>query len=126
MKQHIINVFKRYNDFKGRSGRAEFWYFFLLNFVLSWAISLVVAPILGATIASLLNLAVAIVFIVPGIAVGVRRMHDVNKCGWFILIPIYNIILAATEGDKHSNLYGPDPYSTENAQFDFEKQNAAK
>ena len=36
-------------------------------------------------------------------------MHDVGKSGWFILIPIYNIILAATNGDSGSNEYGPDP-----------------
>lgn len=51
--------------------------------------------------------------LVPSIAVAVRRMHDVNKSGWFILIPIYNLILAVTEGDKGSNQYGPDPKNPE-------------
>ena len=46
---------------------------------------------------------------VPSIAVGVRRMHDVNKSGWYCLIPIYNLILACTEGTPGSNEYGPDP-----------------
>jgi len=36
-------------------------------------------------------------------------MHDVGKSGWFQLIPIYNIILFVTEGDKGDNQYGPDP-----------------
>ncbi|MNG40685.1 hypothetical protein D3C84_1293850 [compost metagenome] len=36
-------------------------------------------------------------------------MHDVGKSGWFILIPIYSLILACTEGDKGTNEYGPDP-----------------
>tara|TARA_B110000459_G_scaffold179685_1_gene205868 strand:- start:986 stop:1153 length:168 start_codon:yes stop_codon:yes gene_type:complete len=47
--------------------------------------------------------------LIPGIAVAVRRMHDVGKSGWFILIPIYNIILAFTDGDSGDNKYGPNP-----------------
>ena len=47
--------------------------------------------------------------LLPSIAVGIRRMHDVGKSGWFILIPIYNIILAATEGQAGGNEYGEDP-----------------
>ena len=47
--------------------------------------------------------------LIPGIAVAVRRMHDVGKSGWFALIPIYNIILALSEGDQGDNAYGPDP-----------------
>lgn len=47
--------------------------------------------------------------IVPSIAVGVRRMHDVGKSGWFILIPIYNLILALTDSNPGENEYGPNP-----------------
>ncbi|CEN44052.1 Inner membrane protein yhaH [Capnocytophaga canimorsus] len=47
--------------------------------------------------------------IVPSIAVGVRRMHDVGKSGWFILVPIYNLVLCLTEGERGPNQYGPDP-----------------
>ncbi len=47
--------------------------------------------------------------IIPGIAVAIRRMHDVGKSGWYCLIPIYSLILAFTEGDKGPNEYGPDP-----------------
>jgi uncharacterized membrane protein YhaH (DUF805 family) len=45
--------------------------------------------------------------------VAVRRMHDVGKSGWFILIPIYNLVLACTEGDHGDNEYGANP-KTEN------------
>lgn len=45
------------------------------------------------------------------LAVGVRRMHDVGKSGWFLLIPIYSLILAVTEGEKGTNRYGKDPKS---------------
>jgi uncharacterized membrane protein YhaH (DUF805 family) len=47
--------------------------------------------------------------IVPALAVSVRRMHDVGKSGWYILIPIYNLVLACTNGDTGTNEYGPDP-----------------
>ena len=49
--------------------------------------------------------------LLPSISLAIRRMHDVgkSKSGWFILIPIYNLILACTEGDKGPNEYGEDP-----------------
>jgi uncharacterized membrane protein YhaH (DUF805 family) len=47
--------------------------------------------------------------LLPSIAIGVRRMHDVGKSGWFLLIPIYNFILAVSEGEKGENQYGQDP-----------------
>ncbi len=50
---------------------------------------------------------------IPSIAVAVRRMHDVGKSGWFILIPIYNLILACTNGESGENKYGTDPKALE-------------
>ena len=47
--------------------------------------------------------------LIPAIAVSVRRMHDVGKSGWFMLIPIYNFILTVSEGDSGPNEYGDDP-----------------
>lgn len=47
--------------------------------------------------------------LIPSIAVGVRRMHDVGKSGWILLIPIYNLILSLTEGTKGENEYGANP-----------------
>jgi uncharacterized membrane protein YhaH (DUF805 family) len=52
---------------------------------------------------------ISLALFIPGIAVAVRRMHDVGKSGWFILIPIYNLILAVTEGQRGPNEYGEDP-----------------
>jgi uncharacterized membrane protein YhaH (DUF805 family) len=42
-------------------------------------------------------------------SVATRRMHDVGKSGWFLLIPIYNLILACSPGTKGDNKFGPDP-----------------
>ncbi|SEP29811.1 Uncharacterized membrane protein YhaH, DUF805 family [Flavobacterium sp. CF108] len=100
-------VFENYANFNGRARRKEYWMFFLANFIVSFGLGFIMgllAPSL-ALIANVYSLAV----LVPSIAVGVRRLHDTGKSGWFILIPIYNIILLATEGDKGVNEYGPDP-----------------
>jgi len=51
----------------------------------------------------------SLAILIPAIAVGVRRMHDVGKSGWFLLIPIYNLILACTDDVKGDNEYGADP-----------------
>jgi len=47
--------------------------------------------------------------LIPSIAVGVRRMHDIGKSGWFLLIPIYNIVLCCRNGTSGDNKYGADP-----------------
>ena len=47
--------------------------------------------------------------IIPAIAVAVRRMHDVGKSGWYLCIPLYNFILAVTDGDSGDNEYGSNP-----------------
>ena len=89
--------------------------FFLINFIISFAIGLVAGVLSGIAntnlsfIGSLYSLAV----LVPGIAVGVRRMHDTNRSGWWLLAPIANLIFLATAGDAGENPYGPDPKADE-------------
>ena len=78
----------RYADFAGRSTRAQYWYFTLASFLASLAASIVAGDMVG-------NL-VSLITLLPSIAVAIRRMHDVGKSGWFILIPIYNFILLVT------------------------------
>ena len=50
---------------------------------------------------------------IPSLSAGVRRMHDVGKSGWYLLIPIYSLILAFTAGETGTNKYGPDPKNPE-------------
>ena len=104
----IIKCFKQYVDFNGRARRKEFWMFYLFTLVLSFVTLLIGVDIL-TTICSLA------VFI-PGIAVGVRRMHDIDKSGWWYLINliplignIWFIILAAQDSKPGVNPYGPNP-----------------
>ena len=125
---YMLLPLKRYFDFAGRSRRKEYWMFFLFVIIGS-----VVAMILdtalglgGTTTTSsefgpgtasvsfnatggLLTLIYFLAMIIPGIAVAVRRVHDSDKSGWFVLIPIYNLILMFVEGTRGPNRFGPDP-----------------
>ena len=101
----------RYAVFRGRASREEYWYFFLFNVVIIFVLHLIeyIGVAASETYGRVLINTYQLAVITPYIAVGVRRMHDVNKSGWFLLIPICNLILAFTEGTKGDNKYGPDP-----------------
>lgn len=107
--QYYLKALQNYAVFTGRASRAEYWYFVLFNIIFSLVIAVIAGVIKIPILGSLYSLAV----LIPGIAVGARRMHDVGKSGWFLLIPIYNLVLACTEGDYGDNEYGPNPYEDE-------------
>ncbi|MFH1867770.1 MAG: DUF805 domain-containing protein [Candidatus Omnitrophota bacterium] len=104
-------VLKKYAVFKGRARRKEYWMFALFNLIIAFVLGLIEAiiGINSGSKESLLGNIYSLAVLVPTIAVGIRRMHDVNKSGWFLLIPIYNFILAIKEGDEGDNRFGPDP-----------------
>ena len=98
----VETCFKKYGDFNGRASRPEFWWFYLLN-ILVWIFSWVF-PLLA-----FLYLAMFI----PFIAVAARRLHDINKSGWFQLIgliPLVGWIICivwwASDGEKKNNRFG--------------------
>lgn len=123
--QWMFMPLKRYADFQGRSTRMEFWMFFL--FVM--AVVIVLQVLMGIMLASSMSIdpqtgvmtggglgifAIIIwvfylAILVPSIAVGVRRMHDQDKSGWFILIPIANLVFYCLPGTPGPNRFGPDP-----------------
>ena len=84
----ISDGFKRYTDFSGVSSRSQYWYFILGTSI----VSIIIQWILGDFAANVFTIAT----IIPTIAVAVRRMHDVGKSCWFILVPVYNFILLLT------------------------------
>lgn len=107
----FIGALKKYVDFNGRARRKEYWMFILVCVIITIILSIIEVILLissGLQPGILTNL-FALAILLPGISVGIRRMHDNGKSGWFILIPVYNLILAATEGEKGNNQYGPDP-----------------
>jgi uncharacterized membrane protein YhaH (DUF805 family) len=102
---YFITVLQKYADFNGRARRSEYWYFALFSTIISVVLTFVDIAINSQFVSTIYSLAV----LLPSIGVGVRRMHDVNKSGWYLLIPIYNLILACTEGTRGDNQYGSDP-----------------
>ena len=115
--QYFLNAIKnKYADFNGRARRAEFWQFLLVAFVvIPFGLSLVIgalAALLKMPMLYGLQVLYYLAVLVPYVAVGVRRMHDVDEPFWYIFIPIYNLILYRTEGTRGPNEYGPDPKTT--------------
>jgi uncharacterized membrane protein YhaH (DUF805 family) len=108
-----LEVLKKYAVFEGRARRSEYWYYVLFYILFAFAIAFISEFIRFPILYTLYVLG----SLIPSIAVGVRRMHDVNKSGWFILIPIYNLILYCTEGTQGPNQYGPDPKRPEFEEF---------
>ncbi len=106
-QQSIKQCFQKYADFNGRAKRPEYWWFALFCFIVSMALGIV-----GDT----LYMAFSLVTLLPSLAVGTRRLHDINKSGWFQLlwlIPILGwlvlIYILAQEGSTESNQYGDAP-----------------
>ena len=100
-----LKVLKQYTDFNGRARRKEYWMFVLFNLIFSMVWGFICGFAGFPEMVQLYTLAI----IIPSIAVGVRRMHDVGKSGWFILIPVFSFILAVSKGDEVENKYGQDP-----------------
>lgn len=103
--QHFCNVLKKYAVFKGRARRAEFWSFALFYTIFYSVVMPIDAVLTGGVLSGLIFLAL----ILPGLTVAVRRIHDTGKSGWFILVPVYGIILYFMEGTSGPNRFGPDP-----------------
>lgn len=104
-------ILKNYVNFEGRATRPEFWWFFLFNVIVSLILNLF-GPKVGTTLSGIWSLAI----LLPYLGLSVRRLHDINKSGWLLLlglIPIVGwvilIIWWAKEGDPNENEYGPVP-----------------
>ena len=111
----VKTCFKKYADFSGRALRSEFWWFVLFSLLGGIVTTIIDVMILGYSIESYgpANIIFTVVLILPGIAVTARRLHDVNRSGWWQLIyfTIIGILLILvwniTEGEKKKNIYGP-------------------
>lgn len=98
----ISTCFSKYATFTGRASRSEYWYFYLF-----YVLVLIGSSILDAALGinALYYLAILVLFL-PTLAAGTRRLHDVNRSGWFILVPIYNIVLLCSTGTYGPNRFG--------------------
>lgn len=81
----VQSGFRNYARFGGRASRSEYWWFVLFG---------TVAQSLASIINETLGLVATLALAIPSLAVGARRMHDVNKSGWWILVPVVNLVLA--------------------------------
>jgi uncharacterized membrane protein YhaH (DUF805 family) len=108
-----LKALKNYAVFEGRARRSEYWYYILFYllfaFVVAWISIYIKIPSL--------YLLYILGSVIPTIAVSVRRMHDVDKSGWFILIPIYNLVMYCTNGSQGPNRFGSDPKNPEFEEF---------
>lgn len=108
-----VDGLKNYTGFSGRAHRTEFWMYALFNFIAIIVLS-IIDGIIGTNgiIVTLYYLAT----ILPGIAVAMRRLHDTDRSGWWMLVGfvpfiggIVLLIFFCMEGTSGDNQYGPDP-----------------
>ncbi|MGB7392793.1 MAG: DUF805 domain-containing protein [Pricia sp.] len=107
-----LKVLKNYADFEGRARRKEYWMFFLINMMISYGL-MILAVIAELSVLLFASTLYSIAVIIPSLGVAIRRMHDVGKSGWFILVPIYSFILLCSKGEQGENKYGADPKELE-------------
>lgn len=118
--QWYFKVLRHYAVFSGRARRKEYWMFMLFNmifsFVWSFLVTLVLASTYGVDEINLFTYYYAVAMLLPNIAVAVRRLHDIGKSGWWMLITlipivggIWLIVLMLTDTQPQANQYGPNP-----------------
>lgn len=102
--QAVQACLTKYVDFGGRAGRPEFWWFFLFQFIVA-----IVASFLGDIVSSIAGLAL----LLPALAVGARRLHDIGRSGWLqliVLVPLIGILVLiyfwVQPGSPESNAHG--------------------
>jgi uncharacterized membrane protein YhaH (DUF805 family) len=111
--QAVASVYRQYIGFSGRATRSEFWWFWLFYVV----VILVLVAVRASTLAGLF----ALVSLVPSLAVAVRRLHDVGRTGWWLLlgiVPFGGLVLLVWylfPSKESANQYGPPPGAGANA-----------
>ncbi len=119
MKDIIENykriVLEKYATFEGRASRREFWYFVLASVIISLILGFIEGILRGllsippmhndeSALANIYSLLV----LLPSLAVSARRLHDIDKSGWWMLVPLYNIYLFLQKGHPGTNRFNTD------------------
>lgn len=117
--KYFLYCLQHYADFTGRARRSEYWYFVLFNFIVSILIGLSLGVIAGLlNMPALVYLAYlwSLAVFIPSLAVSVRRLHDIGRSGWWLLlslIPLVGAIILiiwhCTDSQPGTNQYGPNP-----------------
>ncbi|WP_265183111.1 DUF805 domain-containing protein [Burkholderia paludis] len=107
-----LKVLKNYAIFNGRARRKEYWMFLLVNTIIAG----VIGAILGFIAVRVGNVALVnwaqlynLALLIPSVAVGVRRMHDTDHSGWWLLCPVVNLVYLFIPGTVGENRFGDDP-----------------
>ena len=115
MNYFLDVITNKYAQFDGRATRSEYWYFTLF-YIIAYILVAVIDGFLMQMTGGIpvLTIILALGLLIPGIVVGVRRLHDIGKSGWWYLIaivPIVSLILIAffVMDSKEDNEYGPNP-----------------
>ena len=108
-------IMGNYANFKGRASRSEYWRFYGITIVIAGIFNVLSALVMDTALASVVGL-ISIVYnlaiLLPSIGLAARRLHDIGKSGWMLLISfipfgiIYVIYLLAQKGDEGDNQYG--------------------
>jgi uncharacterized membrane protein YhaH (DUF805 family) len=111
----ISSGFRNYVGFSGRAARSEFWYWILFTVLVDIAATIIDFGVLASDLmpfSSIWSLAT----LLPSLAMGVRRLHDTDRSGWWWLIgliPLIGLIVLivfwCSEGTRGPNRFGPDP-----------------
>ena len=114
-----LEAWKKYAVFNGRSRRKEYWYFILFNLLVSMLLGFIDSMTGMYSFEAgigLLSGVYTLAIIVPGIAVGIRRLHDTGRSGWWLLIglipfvgAIVLIVFCVQDSQPGENEYGPNP-----------------
>lgn len=112
----VATVLQKYVVFSGRAQRAEYWYWTLFAVIVSICTSILDAVMFPAHEWSPLNTVFSIATLLPALAVGVRRLHDVDRSAWWLLlwfVPVVGwivlLVWATKRGSSGDNRFGPDP-----------------
>jgi uncharacterized membrane protein YhaH (DUF805 family) len=103
--KHYFTVLRKYASVEGRASRAEYWNFLFFNYLVAFILAIVETSMGTNFIVMTYTVAVFL----PGLAVGMRRMHDLGKYGSYALIPIYSQLLACFPSNKAANAYDFNP-----------------
>ncbi|WP_408980934.1 DUF805 domain-containing protein [Pseudomonas sp. B21-035] len=104
-----VELLKKYAMFSGRSRRQEYWLFILVTFLVYMLVPYLDRELRTGTLFAYLY---SVALLVPGIAVAVRRMHDTDRSGWWLLFPLVNLIFLCQDSQRGPNRFGPNPKNT--------------